>query len=104
MMPEGKVMKIGYALLMTLSAMCGGCGRDSTKSAPSTLIHSPPIGRLTSPQLRSLSMECEKYTPGKLTRGPYDAAYCDAAIAAWSDAPLELVRIPSPPADPTTRN
>jgi hypothetical protein len=104
MMPQGKAMNIGCALLMTLSAMCGGCGRDSNKSAASTLIHSPPIGQLTSQQLRSLSMECEKYTPGKLTRGPYDAAYCDAAIAAWSDAPLELVRIPSPPADQTNRN
>jgi hypothetical protein len=44
-------------------------------------------------QLRSLSMECEKYVPDKSARGPYDAAYCEDAIAAWSDSPLQIVPI-----------
>jgi hypothetical protein len=76
-----------------------GCGREpGTAAAPSppagpTLIHSPPIAQLPAAQLRSLSMECEKYVPDKSTRGPYDAAYCEEAIAAWSDSPLQIVPI-----------
>jgi len=38
-------------------------------------------------------MECEKYTPDGSTRGPYDSAYCDDAIAAWGDSPLQIVTI-----------
>ena len=45
-------------------------------------------------QLKALSIECEKYLPGQFARGPYDAAYCQAAIDAWGDAPLQMVRIP----------
>jgi hypothetical protein len=51
-------------------------------------------------------MECEKYSPDKSTRGPYDAAYCEDAIAAWADSPLQIVPIPKdesiphPPAPP----
>jgi hypothetical protein len=39
-------------------------------------------------------MECEKYSPDKSTRGPYEAAYCEDAIAAWADSPLQMVPIP----------
>jgi hypothetical protein len=76
-----------------------GCGGDSGQSvapaqtAAPALIHSPPIKQLTAQQLRSLSMECEKYSPDKSTRGPYDAAYCEDAMAAWADAPLQIVPI-----------
>jgi len=38
-------------------------------------------------------MECEKYTPDQTMRGPYDADYCEKAIAAWSDAPLQMIQI-----------
>jgi hypothetical protein len=48
-------------------------------------------------QLKALSIECEKYLPGQFARGPYDAAYCQAAIDTWGDAPLQMVRIPAPP-------
>jgi hypothetical protein len=39
-------------------------------------------------------MECEKYAPEKSARGPYEAAYCEEAIAAWSDSPLQMIPIP----------
>jgi hypothetical protein len=98
-------------LLMVFSAALTGCGRDSGQtagpgqaSAPGQaalpgqaaaprLIHSPPIAKMGAEQLRSLSMECEKYVPDKSARGPYDAAYCEDAIAAWSDSPLQIVPI-----------
>ena len=38
-------------------------------------------------------MECEKYAPEKSARGPYDARYCEDAIAAWADSPLQMVVI-----------
>jgi hypothetical protein len=38
-------------------------------------------------------MECEKYPADKSARGPYDAAYCEVAMAAWADAPLQIVPI-----------
>jgi hypothetical protein len=103
-------------LLMAFAALTG-CGRDAGRSAaPKSaasgqtaasgqaaapgqaamprLIHSPPIAQLSPEQLRSLSMECEKYSPDKSSRGPYDAAYCEDAIAAWADSPLQIVPIP----------
>jgi hypothetical protein len=98
-------------LLMILSAALTGCGRDSGQTAgpgqasppgrtavpgqaaAPRLIHSPPIAKMGTEQLRSLSMECEKYVPDKSTRGPYDAAYCEDAIAAWSDSPLQMLPI-----------
>jgi hypothetical protein len=88
-----------YILLIAFAALTG-CGRDSGQSvvpkppAEPKLIHSPPITQLGPQQLRSLSMECEKYSPDKSTRGPYDAAYCEEAIAAWADSPLQIVPIP----------
>ena len=63
------------------------------QAAAPRLIHSPPIAKMGAEQLRSLSMECEKYVPDKSTRGPYDAAYCEDAIAAWSDSPLQMLPI-----------
>jgi hypothetical protein len=111
-------------LLIVVSAALTACGRDAGQTAVPEqaavpgqaaapgqaavprLIHSPPIAQLAAPQLRALSMECEKYSPDKSTRGPYDAAYCADAIAAWSDSPLQIVPVgkdePSPnsPASP----
>jgi hypothetical protein len=98
-------------LLIVFSGTLTGCGRDSGqttvpgqaaapgqaatpgRAAAPRLIHSPPIAQLATEQLRSLSMECEKYVPDKSTRGPYDAAYCEEAIAAWSDSPLQMLPI-----------
>jgi hypothetical protein len=80
-------------LLLAVSALSSGCGGD-TQTAASKLVHSPPVRQLTAQQLRSLSMECEKYTPTKTSRGPYDAAYCEAAMAAWGDWPLQIVTVP----------
>jgi hypothetical protein len=86
--------------MIVFSAALTGCGRDSGRSAAPEppklihdpkLIHGPPITQLAAEQLRSLSMECEKYVPDKSARGPYDAAYCEDAIAAWSDSPLQMV-------------
>jgi hypothetical protein len=101
--------KAACILLIALSAaLMGatvtGCGRDSGQSAmpkqaapilaaQPKLIHSPPISRLAPQELRSLSMECEKYSPDGSARGPYDAAYCEDAIAAWADSPLQIVPI-----------
>jgi hypothetical protein len=95
--------------LMMLAALAG-CGRDAGQSvqpkqpaaapgqaavpAAPRLIHSPPIRQLVPEQLRALSMECEKYAPEKSARGPYEAAYCEEAIAAWSDSPLQMIPIP----------
>ncbi len=102
-------MKSACLLLVMFGAALSGCGREPGRAAaPSppagpTLIHSPPITQLPAAQLRSLSMECEKYVPDKSARGPYDAAYCEEAIAAWSDSPLQIVPIekdgpvPNPP-------
>jgi hypothetical protein len=80
-------------LLIVFCAAGLGCGGDSADLAPVRLIHSPPVAQLSAQQLRSLSMECEKYTPNGSMRGRYDAAYCDDAMAAWSDSPLQMVPI-----------
>ena len=109
------MLKATSILLMVFSAALTGCGRDSGRTAgpgqgaapgqasasghtavpgqPAAprLIHSPPIAKMGAEQLRSLSMECEKYVPDKSARGPYDAAYCEDAIAAWSDSPLQML-------------
>ena len=92
-------------LLLAFAALTG-CGRDAGQSAVPKqsaapgqaavprLIHSPPIAQLAPEQLRSLSMECEKYSRDKSARGPYEAAYCEDAIAAWADSPLQIVPVP----------
>jgi hypothetical protein len=93
-------MKTARPLLILLCATCPGCGGDSADLAPARLIHAPPVGQLNPQQLRSLSMECERYAPNGSMRGRYDAAYCDEAMAAWSDSPLQMVPIQKePPAD-----
>jgi len=82
------------ALLAGLAGGLAGCGGDSGELAPIRLRHSPPVARLDAEQLRALSMECEKYPPNNSMRGRYDAAYCEQAIAAWGDSPLQMVIIP----------
>jgi hypothetical protein len=95
-------MKPAHFLLLSFNVLWSACGGSSGPPKPgltappgqlpeSKLIHSPPVARLSAEQLRSLSMECEKYAPIEAARGPYDAAYCENAIAAWSDAPLQIV-------------
>jgi hypothetical protein len=89
-------------ILFAFGAAVTGCddGRPASPAPPaaSQFIHAPSISQLTNQQLRALSMDCEKYSPDKSARGPYDAAYCDAAIAAWGDAPIQLITIkPSAP-------
>lgn len=83
-----------------LAGMLAGCSRAPAPQARNdepTLIHSPPIKQLDLKRLKALSLECEKYLPGQFARGPYDAAYCQAAIDAWGDAPLQMLRIPPEP-------
>jgi hypothetical protein len=95
-------MKPIYFVLAAVGAMLSGCGTPSgqpsrsVQAVESKFIHSPPIQQLTPQQLRSLSMDCQKYSPDKSSRGPYDTAYCEDAIAAWSDSPLELVIVKPP--------
>jgi hypothetical protein len=82
--------RLGLVAIGTLLCACGGADLG-----PVRLRHSPPVERLTPQQLRALSMECEQYPPKQAFRGRYDAAYCEAAIAAWGDSPLQLVVIPA---------
>jgi hypothetical protein len=96
-------MKSVCLVLMVLSAVLGGCGGDSgqprrpIEPPASRFIHSPAISGLKPEQLRALSMDCEKYTPDGVSRGPYDIAYCENAVAAWGDSPLQMVTIPRQP-------
>lgn len=81
------------------SAALTGCGSGAGSPPPaappaSRFIHTPPIGNLDPTRLRALSMDCEKYSPDATSRGPYDIAYCENAIAAWGDSPLQMVTIP----------
>ena len=92
-------MKSIWLLVLVLGATLAGCGGNSgppSQPAPpaSRFIHSPSISRLDPTQLRALSMDCEKYSPDGISRGPYDIAYCENAIAAWGDSPLQMVTIP----------
>jgi hypothetical protein len=96
------MLKPTCILLIVFSATLAGCSGGSSSGVrvgepgqPPTprLIHTPPIDHMTAQQLRSLSMECEKYVADKSTRGPYDADYCEKAIAAWGDSPLQIVTI-----------
>jgi hypothetical protein len=83
--------------VLSLTGILAACSRapaPAPQADEPTHIHTPPIKLLDLKQLKALSMECEKYLPGQFARGPYDAAYCQAAIDAWGDAPLQMVRIP----------
>ena len=81
--------------VLSFAGILASCSRAPAPQADEpTHIHTPPIKQLDLKQLKALSMECEKYLPGQFARGPYDAVYCQAAIDAWGDAPLQMVRIP----------
>ena len=90
-------MRASGLALIVLSA--AGCSGDSADLTPIRLRHSPPIARLNTEQLKALSLECEKYSPYGSMRGPYDAVYCEEAIAAWGDSPLQMIII-APDAHP----
>jgi hypothetical protein len=95
------------AWLMLCGAVLSGCGGDrhSAELMPLRLLHAPPVGQLSTEELRSLSMDCGKYPQKGTMRGRYDAAYCDAAMAAWSDSPLQMVTLPvAPTAAPAVRS
>ena len=75
------------------------CGQaPAPPAATSRLIDTPPISKLTSDQLRGLATRCGRYTADGPARGPYDARYCEAAIAAWSDSPIQMLRLSGQPA------
>src|ERR1700716_432488 len=80
-------------LLLAFIAACTGCSGGSADIAPLRLMHSPPVHRLTPQQLKDLSMECQTYPLHNSMRGRYDASYCEDAIAAWGDEPLQIVTI-----------
>jgi hypothetical protein len=81
--------------LVGVLAACSHAPAPGARTDGPTLIHTPPITQLDLRQLKALSIECEKYLSGQFARGPYDAAYCQAAIDTWGDAPLQMVRIPA---------
>jgi hypothetical protein len=100
MRPAGlSVCIVGAALIG-----CGSGAGPPPAAAPSAsrFIHTPPIGTLDPTRLRTLSMDCEKYPPGAVSRGPYDLAYCENAMAAWGDSPLQMVTIPENVVTPQT--
>jgi hypothetical protein len=82
---------LGGTLVGAAVIACGGSPPPAVQTAESKLIHNPPVAKLSDQQLRALSMDCEKYVPDGTARGPYDAAYCDAAMAAWADAPIQML-------------
>jgi hypothetical protein len=87
-------------LALLAAASLAACKPSGEYDKTPELIHTPHLRELNPKQLRALSMECEKYLPGRIARGPYDAAYCEAAIAAWSDSPIQMIQIPAaPPGD-----
>ena len=96
-MASSQHVAVLMAVVGLLLTACGssGSGGDSRELAPLRLTHSPPVARLDPQQLRSLSMECEKFPTHNSMRGRYDSAYCEEAIAAWGDSPLQMVVIPS---------
>ena len=87
--------RMPLAVCIVASLGLAGCGRNSADLAPIRLTHQPSVSQLTAEQLRALSMDCEKYRRHDSARGRYDAAYCEDAIAAWSDAPLQMVPMDS---------
>ena len=92
-------MRVGLFALLAAASLAA-CKPSGEYDKTPELIHTPHLRELNPKQLRALSMECEKYLPGRIARGPYDAAYCEAAIAAWSDSPIQMIQIPAaPPGD-----
>jgi len=89
-----RLLRLCLLFLAGILAACSRAPAPQARENEATLIHTPPIKQLDLRRLKALSMECEKYFPGQFARGPYDAAYCQAAIDAWGDAPLQMVRIP----------
>jgi hypothetical protein len=90
---EGPCAAAAGPAIVAAMALCA-CRGGSGDLAPIRLLHSPPVSRQSPQQLRALSMECEQYPPHGAFRGRFDAAYCEEAIAAWADSPLQLVVIP----------
>jgi len=87
-----------FSLLVLGLVACGQA--PAPPAAKSRLINTPPIGKLTPDQLHGLATRCGRYQADGLARGPYDAKYCEAAIAAWSDSPIQMLRLPEQPAAP----
>jgi hypothetical protein len=85
---------VKFVLTLLAAAALAGCKPSGEYDKAPELIHAPPLRELNPKQLRALSLECEKYLSGLIARGPYDAAYCAAAIAAWSDSPIQMILIP----------
>jgi len=86
------------ALLLVLIA-CERAAPPAQAPAPSSrLINTPSIAKLTPEQLHGLAKRCERYAPDGGARGPYDAKYCEDALAAWSDSPIQMLVLPPQPA------
>ena len=92
----GRLGALGLLLLGV--AACGQSRSPAPRSATSRLIDTPSIAKLTPDQLHGLATRCGRYQPDGSARGPYDAKYCDAAIAAWSDSPIQMLRLSDQPA------
>jgi len=94
--PIGRRGVLGWLVLGV--AACGQA--PAPPLATSRLIDTPAIAKLTPDQLHGLATRCERYTPDGLARGPYDARYCEAAIAAWADSPIQMLPLSDPPKAP----
>jgi hypothetical protein len=103
MKPGGAVCVTVCVLVSALVSACGNTAPPAVQPAASKLIHSPPVAKLNDQQLRAVSMDCEKYVPDKTSRGPYDAAYCEAAMAAWADAPIQMLPFSKDAAESTSQ-
>jgi hypothetical protein len=86
---------------MTLAATAAcilgllGCERSAPPpGSTSRLINTPALSKLTPDQLHGLAKRCERYTPEGPARGPYDAKYCEDALAAWADSPIQMLTLP----------
>jgi hypothetical protein len=90
----GRLGVVGWLVLGM--AACGQA--PAPPAATSRLINTPPIAKLTPAQLHGLATRCGRYSPDGPARGPYDARYCEAAIAAWSDSPIQMLRLSDQPA------
>jgi hypothetical protein len=86
---------LSVAAALALLSGLAGCERAPPPSAKSRLINTPPIAKLNPAQLHGLANRCERYTPDGSARGPYEAKYCEDAIAAWSDSPIQMLSLPS---------